>query len=440
MPTRSIHRSSSVPATGSATRLDGSESKPAGEPAAAATAEEADGGAPASITRDEAAALPREASRASLGGPGVLRYRVEEQLGSKPDKPHRAAPETGVQQLYQTYGVERRLGRPAERLLKWASVVQEACVAKPTASETVDHLVAADTRRKIFLLEGLLKLYKGHYGKKIEKHFVAVKQLEDVLGAFVDAQKIAKLARDKGLPDAAARLLEQRAADLRNELVAIVEERWMPKPAGSSNLPAVAELVGDFEKIHWDKYKDDREFVQDEINDKLKKVEAFEYDMHELQGDTGLHELRRQLRWIPVYAEALDGLVVLTEDRNPIPSYRRLLQDPLATSKYVQLPAPDRESDPILFSRSLYTANMKMVLDFGRIKDTEESVELFAQALLSGGVVATHEAAEKQAIAALGYEPDVHAASLAEARESYRSLQELEHFRAVRREFKEKDR
>ena len=126
----------------------------------------------------------------------------------------------------------------------------------------------------------------------------------------------------------------------------------------------------------------------------LDDIDDTDYDMFDLQGQDGLHDFRRDLRWLPIFAEALDGLFVLDKGHNPVKEYEKLLiSDPadpdfvsdLSTSKYVRLPDAELEDKPVKMSLSLYTANMKGVLDFGKLKDRGEAIENIAHALVHGG-------------------------------------------------------
>jgi hypothetical protein len=78
--------------------------------------------------------------------------------------------------------------------------------------------------------------------------------------------------------------------------------------------------------------------------------------MYVLQGNHGLHELRRQLRWLPIFAVSLDGLVITSDEHNPVKEYRALASSAVAESPYARLPEPIREDRPIAISRSLFLA------------------------------------------------------------------------------------
>jgi hypothetical protein len=62
-------------------------------------------------------------------------------------------------------------------------------------------------------------------------------------------------------------------------------------------------LVG----LDFEGYTRDRRRLIKELRRCLKKVASTPLDMYVLHGNHGLHELRRQLRWLPICAVSLEG-------------------------------------------------------------------------------------------------------------------------------------
>src|SRR6185369_4767463 len=72
-----------------------------------------------------------------------------------------------IRALLRHYGVREELGRPRERIVKWAVRLEAAAAGAKDAEATLAAFAPADVRRHIFLLEGILKLYVERYGKKV---------------------------------------------------------------------------------------------------------------------------------------------------------------------------------------------------------------------------------------------------------------------------------
>ncbi len=156
-----------------------------------------------------------------------------------------------------------------------------------------------------------------------------------------------------------------------------------------------------FEKVQGVDFKDedfDRLNVIEAIISELKEVEDTHYDMQQLQGQHGIHELKRRLRWFLIYFQGFDGLFHLVDIPAPqaeIPNEYRFLQDhPIAKSRFSQLPMT-RNLRPILIPKPLFLALSKLVVELRQIKDEGESIEALAHAFHKTGM--SKDAAEARA-------------------------------------------
>ncbi len=393
------------------------------------TADGMDRDAPARRQPDAAAA------NTPTGGTGVLPFQVADLLpvdgkGAGPKGP--ARPE--VASMLATYG-KGRLGRPAERLTRWGALVHNLITeaAGGGVSKVVDVMISKDIRRQVFLLEGGLKFYKKAY-PELEPLLVQSKALEDVLGHVKGGNTMLELAQETGAPKEVIAVLQHHVDDARGRLEALVEKEWMPDADGQ--LPAMTTMLNTFESMDWMTGKDDKKFVRKEFARRLKKMGAVPYKMEELQGDFGVHELRRNLRWIPIYAEALDGLVQHDASVNPVKAYEPLLEKDISSSKYMNLPEGDFEKKPIKVSKSLYAANMTLVGAFGDLKDRGEEVEELALAYKEAGLAPDYESAEQLVLDLLGLDKAEPTTLTDEAGKLYDELSANGLFKAMRKDYK----
>src|SRR5690606_25613405 len=177
---------------------------------------------------------------------------------------------------------------------------------------------------------------------------------------------------------------EQQQVTMRDRVAALLSKDWLPND--EARVPLFADLLGTLSRLEFEGYRKDRKTVIGEIRRRLRKLEDTSLDMFELQGNRGLHELRRQLRWIPIYCVALDGLIQTDATYHPIKSYVELVDSDIAKSPYARLPEPTREDKPVLVSLSLFLANTHFISELGRLKDSGEMVEGVEHALLGSGV------------------------------------------------------
>ena len=350
-----------------------------------------------------------------------------------------------VRALQELYGVTENLGRPRERIVHWLARIQDALIsaadgAGPVKSvaDTANRYLQSNLRLDVFYLEGILKLYKKSH-PEISAIFDDVKAFEDALGVASGARSALSAAQKlPELPAPALAWLEVQVREADAALHAEIQKNWQVDQKG--HVPVFSRLVQELTNGSWDMYGADKKNLVAELDRRLKKFQKADMDMGVLQGDTGVHELRRQLRWIPIYAVALDGLFRFDDARHPIDAYANLMDTDLVHSKYAQLPPSHREKSPIPFSRSLYLRITQLIDELGRIKDDGESIEAIAHALLASGCAADLHDATSQAEKILGVPPGSEDVVFAQAKTIYDEMQAHHFIRAVRDEVRERKR
>jgi hypothetical protein len=342
----------------------------------------------------------------------------------------KAPPAAEVAALMEQYGITRRLGRPRERVLTWLARLSPGFAGFNDPVALADALLRQDLRSALFYLEGILKLYRRGYERALETPYRAVKSLEDGLGATGAGLHLLELARRLGLPRPALDWCETQAHLARSEVALQLKMHWLPLPDGT--IPIFRAIADTLVALDFDGYARDRRSLIRAIRSWLQKVADTPLDMYVLQGNNGLHELRRQLRWLPIFAVSLDGLVVTSDEQNPVKEYRALLTSEVAESPYARLPEPIREDRPIKISRSLFLAAIDLISQLGELKDLGEDVEGLEHALIGGGVAKTSRAAREQALSLLGRTPKQQMKSQIRAQRLYRGLRRNRYFKRLR--------
>ncbi|MCP4502241.1 MAG: hypothetical protein GY822_19970 [Deltaproteobacteria bacterium] len=179
-----------------------------------------------------------------------------------PDGP--ARPEVAA--FLSAYGAPR-LGRPRERVLRWAAkvheLVSETAGQGKDAAGVVDVMMDKDIRGQVFLLEGGLKFYQERYGDPIRGQKDSAKALEDLLGAVKGAKDYQKVGREHQVPASVQKVLDQAVLDSRGELDSLAKDRWMPDEHGQ--IPALKELVDTLQNTPWEDYDTDKQTVHGEL-------------------------------------------------------------------------------------------------------------------------------------------------------------------------------
>ena len=316
---------------------------------------------------------------ASVGGAGIMRFNLDAQL-DKRGRLQANLPE--VAELLVRHRVDGPVDRPFERVLVHTAKIDGILRGETNPDKLVDLVMSKDIRRQVFLLEGVAKLYTEIHGKPAERVYVIAKRLEDHLGHFSMTKSNLETATKVGADPKAIAVLKADMDASRATLKSILVAEWMADAKG--RMPALRDVVEHWGEAKWGNTDKDLKAVKSELSRRLSKIESTPYDMNELEG--GIHELRRELRWFPIYVESLNGLFQLDDKTNPIAAYQDMLTAPVATSKYVNLPAAGREKDPVTISKSVYCALMQLTLDLGTLKDAGEPIHFIRDAYTRAGL------------------------------------------------------
>jgi len=341
----------------------------------------------------------------------------------------KAPPAPEVLAFMAQYGVAERLKRPRERILTWLARVSAGFPRLDDPAALGDAVLRQDLRSTLFHLEGILRLYRRRYAALDAPH-QRVKALEDALGQLGGAVHLLELAQRLGLAEPARHWCDTQVDAARSELAEQLQAGWLPGADGT--IPLLRNTCEALVALDFEGYARDRRSLIKELRRWLKALAGTPLDMYVLQGNDGLHELRRQLRWLPLYAVSLDGLVVTSDRHNPIEEYRALLTSEVAESPFARLPEPLREDRPIEISRSLFLAATQLISQLGELKDAGEDLEGVGHALIGGGVARSSRAALAQALSALGRTPEQQQDLHARAERLYRGLRRNRYFQRLR--------
>ncbi len=150
-------------------------------------------------------------------------------------------------------------------------------------------VTAGDNRAPLWDLECLLRLYKTEHSKEnreangfpkapaFGEAYDALKELEDAIGKTLEpSTDVERAAR------------AQKLADLR-------KEKWTAGPDGK--VPAIEKMLSGLSQHDFGSDADDDKVLRRAVLRQARKIGTDDFHMEELQGDRGVHELRRQLRW-----------------------------------------------------------------------------------------------------------------------------------------------
>lgn len=268
-------------------------------------------------------------------------------------------------------------------------------LAPEELEKTLEAMAKKDARGYLFKLQGLLRIYERAYEDELGDIRQGIKRDEDLIGKFTEKLDYLAFAQKVGAPQRVLRVLERDALASKERL-----KKNLPQIA--LDVAALEALVKD---VDWTKPKKDTRIVVDEMTAEMEKIEAREYDMNELQ--TGIHEMRRNLRWFLIYFQALDGMVILQKStgETKLNEYSYLETHPIATGPFSKIDPNPNVKHPVELPTRYFLALSKIVAELGAIKDSGENLEALASAFRRSGVAKSAHSAHKRALELASKDP-----------------------------------
>lgn len=239
-------------------------------------------------------------------------------------------------------------------------------------------------RNIIFKLEALCRLYRGISNKKFfDKWYKEFKALEDTLGAMDhhDAM-LTEFSGYKQLKKSSQQLLgkcfEEEAGFLNDVL----------KNNGWSSGEALAEFVAGLGDIEWKAAEEDSIVYAGGIRKELKKLDkkyrSGEIDLKLLE--EGLHEFRRRLRWVSIYASVSNGIIQLRHDGEIPENLKPYCTDEILKSPYNVLSKAAKGQHAVYISAPHFYAMSWLIQRLGDLKDIGLRHETFIELCNMSGV------------------------------------------------------
>jgi len=256
-------------------------------------------------------------------------------------------------------------------------------------------------RTPLFMLESLAKMYSGiHNTKKFVKVKEYFKVLEDVLGAIDYYDAFAKsFALDKKIPAPVITYLQAQTREKiqsLNELLA--ENKWFVKEGGR-----IDKIKKKLNKADWLNEKEEVKAIHEFYGNAIYEIVAFvkESKFQFTNVENGVHELRRKLRWLSIYPQALQGTIQLSATKKSPKHLSKYLTKEIITSPFNIMPDAGDNKHFLLLSKNYFYALSWMIAELGRLKDSGLAVIAVKEALQQTGTI-TEAAAFKQAYKMLG--------------------------------------
>ncbi len=258
---------------------------------------------------------------------------------------------------------------PLARFAPYLRTLKSA-IEEPATIEAAADALLAQGRPAAFSLQALARVYGGFDGAGPEFRTLhdAFKSLEDGIGAYDKWAGIYDQAVSEHADKATLDRLEKKRDEARTLFTTkLTRDGWRTEGKSPTRLAQIQKFLDGYK---WKPRAGDREQILAWISKELTELDTTRYDMKTLEQGNGLHELRRDLRWILIEQLTLNGLVTLKDagDKCPAPALAKIPND----NRYGALRGSALETRPCEISACLVFATADFVERLGDLKDQAE--------------------------------------------------------------------
>jgi hypothetical protein len=247
--------------------------------------------------------------------------------------------------------------------------LNEVLEAAQLTSEPAIFIYKSKARQSLFYFQALARIYKGiHNKKRFEKMRLAFKMFEDQLGKIDYYDGFVKiLSKNKAVPKSIIQNLKQHYdLELNNLKELLLEHNWI-----NTEKSKIVSIQNELATASWKNQEEERGAIAQVF---IKHIEEIEYkyeigilNFNDLEH--GVHEFRRQLRWISIYAQALNGLIQLKSIENSHPTIDLYLTKQVLEGPFNKMPEVVSISKSICFQAANFYALSWMIAESGQLKD-----------------------------------------------------------------------
>lgn len=222
-------------------------------------------------------------------------------------------------------------------------------------------------RNILFKIEALCRIYKSINDKNIfDPLNDQVKTAEDILGQYdFEVWFAQQFKTTEG----------SFYADLNKDLLPY-EKKFETDFKATGFIPSNSALYKNISaELSHVKWPTEREFAEQLTAFIIKKIEKVIKDYEEgafdlSKPEEGLHELRRKIRWISIYASVANGYIQLKPSAVPHPDLQRYQTEEIIHSPFNKLPQKPRGITSIQIQAPHFYALSWMIQELGVIKDS----------------------------------------------------------------------
>ena len=294
--------------------------------------------------------------------------------------------------------------------------LEELLVKSSKTENPALFLYKNDARTKLFMLEGLSKLYADLHDKKRFKYAMEYfKSLEDLIGAVDYYDSFAKDFLDDPIMPSTIRLFveSKRGENLKAINEILIKKKWI-----NNDTSRIKKIKKKIKSVGWKTPEKEVKLMKEFYNNEIEKIDKFYKGTGDQFTDIELqvHDLRRKLRWLSIYPQALQGCVQFIDNGIETHELSKYLTPEIVNSPFNIMPVAGNNQFFVLLEKNYFLALSFVISALGKLKDKGLRVLAIAEALQHTQFV-NKEIAMERALELNGSTSDVITDSLKKAKE-----------------------
>lgn len=249
-----------------------------------------------------------------------------------------------------------------------------------------------NARTILFMLESLTRLHDDAFDEKLfgkwNKRF---KKLEDLFG---EIDQFATLENELKLNKKITKEIVKYFSVNTSNYLDKCNRRLIEKEWFSDKLKSFDYKLSEFDVEYNQGYLDDLKYSMiDEVESILKFVKQSNYHFTKIEEE--IHELRRKLRWLSIYAQSLNGLIQLKTSSKKNKFQINYFTKDVLKSPYNIVPERPKNTAIIEFDHDSFFALSWMIKELGSLKDKGLKVQKLSDAIFISEELTREQASEK---------------------------------------------
>lgn len=226
-----------------------------------------------------------------------------------------------------------------------------------------------NARNNFFDLEAAFRIFRKTHSKDVaEPLYEIYKSAEDAIGKYdFISSSSSQIASDTKLSEALKEKIILQEKKARIELKQFLhKEKWLPD--ATDNVSEQAEQMKEILATDSADFRNDFiKFLSKTLSKIDEEYHKGELDPHLLE--EGIHEIRRKIRWISIYAKISGGFIQTQKKEKINGEYKKYLTEEITSSPFIKLPACPEGVSPITIRFENFAALSWMIRALGELKD-----------------------------------------------------------------------